>query len=453
MANGFGDPQIKHPIAWTRIGVKNIFRRLIFILALAGVAALTAAPASAQSLREVLGTLTKTHKRMIAADATVRAAEQNVEVAWGDWYPALDVTAYIGRQKQQKPRGTDDTSFVARNVSTSVTQKLWDFGSTNSAVRRARLTFRQSRATRDGTLQGLLQEGISAYLEVVRVSKLVNFAKGSAANIRRQAELEDAKVQRGSGFSTDVLQAKTQLAGAVARLIQNEGRMKTTLNRYRAVFGDAPEDIGKMRDPRLPLELLPKSVDEAIEDVKKSNPQLAASRLSAAIAREDVTKTRVDEFLPTLDVVGEHTLKIDDGGTAGAQQETLIKLEAGYDFNLGFTAVNTLKASQQTHLASVNQFGDTRDLVEEQARNSWDNLQTAQSNAAQLHNQADIASEFLDLARRERQLGNRSLIDVLAGETALINASSDAASADTDLALGVFQLLSVMGKLDTKIIE
>mgnify|MGYP001981311920 CR=1 FL=1 len=92
--------------------------------------------------------------------------------------------------------------------------------------------------------------------------------------------------------------------------------------------------------------------DEAIEDVKKSNPQLAASRLSAAIAREDVTKTRVDEFLPTLDVVGEHTLKIDDGGTAGAQQETLIKLEAGYDFNLGFTAVNTLKASQQTHLAS-----------------------------------------------------------------------------------------------------
>ncbi|MBT7251161.1 MAG: TolC family protein, partial [Rhodospirillaceae bacterium] len=194
--------------------MKNIFRRLIFILALAGVAALTAAPASAQSLREVLGTLTKTHKRMIAADATVRAAEQNVEVAWGDWYPALDVTAYIGRQKQQKPRGTDDTSFVARNVSTSVTQKLWDFGSTNSAVRRARLTFRQSRATRDGTLQGLLQEGISAYLEVVRVSRLVNFAKGSAANIRRQAELEDAKVQRGSGFSTDVLQAKTQLAGA-----------------------------------------------------------------------------------------------------------------------------------------------------------------------------------------------------------------------------------------------
>ena len=120
---------------------------------------------------------------------------------------------------------------------------------------------------------------------------------------------------------------------------------------------------------------------------------------------------------------------------------------------MGFTAINTLKASQQTHIATVNRFGDTRDLVEEQARNAWDNLETAQSNAQHLHNQADIAAEFLELARRERQLGNRSLIDVLAGETALINASSDAASADTDVAIAVFTILNVMGKLDPKIVD
>ena len=52
------------------------------------------------------------------------------------------------------------------------------------------------------------------------------------------------------------------------------------------------------------------------------------------------------------------------------------------------------------------------------------------------------------MARRERQLGNRSLIDVLAGETALINASSDATSADTDVAIAVFTMLNVMGQLD-----
>jgi adhesin transport system outer membrane protein len=36
--------------------------------------------------------------------------------------------------------------------------------------------------------------------------------------------------------------------------------------------------------------------------------------------------------------------------------------------------------------------------------------------------------------RKERRFGRRSLIDVLAGETALINASSDAASAENSIA-------------------
>ena len=34
-------------------------------------------------------------------------------------------------------------------------------------------------------------------------------------------------------------------------------------------------------------------------------------------------------------------------------------------------------------------------------------------NTEHLHLQTNIASEFLELARRERQLGNRSLIDVI----------------------------------------
>jgi TolC family type I secretion outer membrane protein len=409
--------------------------------------------AHAQSLTETLTELVRTHKRMLAADADVRAATEQLEVTWGDWYPNLSVTANIGHEEQNKPTGSDSTNMVPRQVDTTITQKVWDFGSTNSAIRSSKLALAQTQETREQTKQDLLLEGISAYLNVVRHFKLVNFASGSVDNIKRQAELEDARVQRGSGFSTDVLQAKTQLAGAQARLIQAQGQLKLAINRYRAVFGLPPTDVEKMRDPRLPLELLPKSLDESIQAALKGNPQLRAARTGSMIARESVIKTRSDEFLPTFEVTAENNIKEDYGGTVGSQQETLVKLEASYDLNLGLTAINTLKASQQAHRATVNRYGDTRDSVEEQARNAWDNLQTAQANASHLHNQADIAAEFLELARRERQLGNRSLIDVLSGETALINASSDVASADTDVAIAVFSLLNVMGQLDPRIAE
>ena len=407
----------------------------------------------AESLPEALTSLIKTHKRALAAEADLSAAKEQVAVSWGDWWPTLDVTADIGHEKQVKPSGSDDTDMVPRHFETTLTQKLWDFGSTNSSIRRSELSYGQALATRDGTRQTLLLEGITAYLNVVRSKRLVDFAIGSVANIKQQADLENARVQRGAGLSTDVLQAKTQLAGALARQIQAEGALKTSINRFRAVFGREPENVAKMKDPRLPLELLPKSLEDAIRIVKRANPQLKASRIGSSIAQEDVRKSRIDGFLPTFNAIAEQKLKEDDAGTFGSKQERLVKIKLSYDFNLGMTAVNSLRASEQTHLAAVNRFGDTRDLLEEQTRNAWDNLQTARANAGHLRNQADIAAEFLELARRERQLGNRSLIDVLAGETALINASSDATSAETDVAIAVFSQLNVMGALGPTIIE
>ena len=69
-----------------------------------------------------------------------------------------------------------------------------------------------------------------------------------------------------------------------------------------------------------------------------------------------------------------------------------------------------------------------------------------------LRNQANIAAEFLTLARKERKLGKRSLLDLLTGETNLVNAESDAASAERDVDIAAFTLLAVMGKLDAKTI-
>ena len=63
------------------------------------------------------------------------------------------------------------------------------------------------------------------------------------------------------------------------------------------------------------------------------------------------------------------------------------------------------------------------------------------------HNQARISNEFLELARTERQAGNRTLLDVLNGETAFINAQADAIAARIEVLINSYTLLSLMGGL------
>jgi len=409
-------------------------------------------PTSAASLADEVSVLIETHNRVLAAQADEVAAREQIAVAKGDWNPEFSLTTSYGFERQVKGNDTSDTKMPPRDLSMSLTQLLWDFGSTDASIQKARLTHHQSEATLVSTRQSLILEGTSAYLEALRNQKLIQFARESVDNIRHQAELEDSRVQRGSGFTTDVLQAKTELAGAEARLVAAVGAFKVSANRYRAVFGHDPGPVEDMYAPMTPFAEIPETTEATIEVALRNNPALDAAATAAHIAREEINITQADEFYPRLDATAESNFKKDADGTVGEKSEGIFKVELNYDFNLGLTAFNTLKASEQSHLASERRYGDEKDRVEEQVRNAWDNLETARMRAEHLTNQANIAGEFLELAQRERELGNRSLIDILQAETRLINANSDSTSARTDVALAVYNLLAAMGHLEVGVL-
>ena len=429
------------------------FSGKLAIAAMAAAGVFASAPlAHADSLHESLKSLVQNHKQIKAAEADLEAAQERAKAAWGDWYPTLDVSGTYGREKRNKASGTADVEEVPRQLSLTVTQQLWDFGSSNAAIRSAKLSVDRSRQNLIATRQALVLQGIEAYLNVIRAKKVLGFAKGSVDNIRRQAELEDARVQRGSGFTTDVLQAKTQLAGAEARRNNFAGDFRNALNAYRRFYNKDPGKVEDMKEPRVPFEMLPKTLDELIRIMHENNPGLRLSKLDADIQQETVLQTRADEFFPTLDAIAETKRNQDFAGTLRNETEQIFKLELNYSLNLGLTERNTLEASKKDHTAATERYIDARDSFEQQVRDLWSNFERDQQNAEFLKNQANIAAEFLELARRERQLGNRSLIDVLAGETSLINANSDATATETDVMLDVFRIINIMGKLEADIV-
>lgn len=412
----------------------------------------TIAHAQAETLYQSVQYLSKNQKQIKAAQADVDAAIERVEAAWGAWYPELSITTNWGREKQNKGSGTADSEEHPREFGATVTQNVWDFGSTNSAIDSALLTLERSRINLTSTRQAIVLQGIEAHLNLVRANKVLKFANSSAENIRGQLKLEDARVQRGGGLATDVLQAKTQLAGAEARANSSVAGLRNAMNAYRRFFKKVPEKIEDLEDPRVPFELLPKSEEEMLKVLFKNNPGLKLSKLDADILDQTVIKTRADEFFPKVNATASTKAKTDAGGTAGSATEQLFKIELTYSLNLGLTERNTLKASKQDHLAGTERYIDARSSIEQQARDLWSNYKRDKENSDFLKNQANIASEFLDLARKERELGNRTLMDVLSGETALINANSDAASTETDLKLDVFRILNIIGLLDADVL-
>jgi len=400
----------------------------------------------AETLADLLPEFLSTNNQYRAAQADAAAAGESIETAKGGFYPTLDTTGTYGHERQIKPNASD-TSMASRELNFSVTQRLWDGGVTDTSIDTARLQHDQTLAVLDSTESGLLLRAFTVYVNVLRAAKALDFAIQSEQNVQEQTELEDAMVERGAGYSTDTMQAKVQLAGAMARRVRAEGALEIAKNAYRGVFLKETGSVEEMRAPNLPLDKLPISQEDAVERALRNNPTLMAGNLDTLIAAETVKQTFASSYRPTVDGILDVIFKEDVSSTPGTQDEYFAKVQVNFPFNLGMTATNTLKASKFAENSAAYRYADAKTQIEERTRNAWQQLKTARLNAELLNNQANIAAEFLELARKERQLGRRSLIDVLSGEVALINANSDAVSAETDIAIAVIALLDAMGDL------
>ncbi|MGN7611031.1 TolC family protein [Magnetococcales bacterium HHB-1] len=403
----------------------------------------------AESLQEAVAIAISQHERIKAAKYDMDAGDTRIkENLKASWFPQLQITGMYGREKTMNRAATANQDYYMRELDISVTQLLWDFGAANASLSAVELQKKQLEETLVLTQQALILEAVSAYYNFKRAINTLKLARRSENNIKRQAELENIRVIEGHGYSTDVLQAKTQLAGAQARRVLAEGALIQAKNRIRAVFKRAPRDIALLNTGKVKKKQLPKDVKEAVRFAIKMNPQIRAAQLLVATNEKLAENAKASGFFPTISGIFEHKSKDSVAGIKDHLSDQLLKVEASLPLNLGLSALETWKASRKDVAAAKERLKDTIIQIEEQVRNAWQNLNTTKENARLLHNQASIALRFLQLARKERKLGKRSLLDVLNGETAWINARSDAESAEFDTVIAAFTLLQTMGKLN-----
>ncbi len=409
--------------------------------------------AQAQTLADLLPEVVQSDERVLAPAADLTAAHNNSRVAWGDYYPQATVTGWAGNDQQLRPYDSAKHSdWAAKEGSVSISQLVYDFGKTGAKIGVAELQETQAKVAVDAARQGVVLDAATAYINLMKATETLRYSRISESNILKQSGLEEARVQKGGGYTTDVLQAKSQLAGAQARRVRAEGALVTARNHFTFVFGERDLKIEDMRWPGLPASVVPTSLADAMGIAEDKSSILKNELLKEDVARGNLGVARSASFFPRIEIVASHDSKKNVSQIHGVENDSTIKLQASMPFNLGGTAVNTLRSADSGVEAATYRSKTTHNQVVEAVRNAWQELSTAKENAAYLRNQANIAGEFLELARKEREHGTRSLLDVLNGETVYINAQSDAIGAEGDVLLAVFKLLYTMGILEPDLV-
>lgn len=405
----------------------------------------------AATFDELVGQILQTDPRILQAEAADEVNRLGTKTAYAKLLPTVDVSGHYGYEEIINEAAAD-TYFETRKLQLKATQLLYDFQKTPLGIKQAKTNKEVSELAKESIRQVVVLDALTAYFNLAKTSQQLKYAQTSEDNIQQQTGMEEARVQKGSGLATDVLQTKSQLAGAMAVRVRAEGALTVAINNYRKVFRTDPEDLNEIKLPNVPYQQLPQTLQEVVDSAMANNLTLKQAAKSVELARTS-RKTAVANFFPEFKLIGQSQFKEDEAGTEFRKDEHVVKVDFSYPLFKSGANVYALRSASQGLISAQESLTDIQRTIEEVARNSWQNLLTSRINAQYLRNQANISGEFLELARRERKLGKRSLLDVLNGETNYINATSSAVAAETDMALAVFNLFFVMGRLDLDLVQ
>lgn len=373
-----------------------------------------------------------------------RAADEEIGVARGGYFPRVDLTVGGGRESlKQPPVGTRD-NYTRSGYLLSLNQMLFDGFATRNEVRRldkAKLV--RYYELLDASENVALEAG-RAYLDVLRYRHLVDLAQDNYVQHKATHEQIQRRTESGVGRRVDLEQAASRLALAEINLVTEKANLHDVSARYQRLVGIQPTSA--ITPPTQPDTAFPAQAKSALDTLYKKNPQLLAASENIEAAQYEIN-TRRAAYSPKLDFRARTDHTQNYLGVDGQREQNVAELVVSWNlFNGGSDRAREKQTIEKKSLAF--------DLREKACRDTRQTLLIAHNDVLRLREQSSKYAQqvaFLektrDAYRDQFNVGQRTLLDLLDTENELLVARRSNVNADTDLTLAYLRTYAGMGTL------
>jgi outer membrane protein len=432
-------------------------RALVLSSFLTGVAFLSlSAPADAQTLQEALAQTYANNPTLATARAQLRVVDENVPQALSGWRPTVSLAGSAGystgdaRARATNAQGgrTHVTTDLERGISSltaTVTQPLYRGGRTVAATRRAENQVLAQRARLLATEQQVLQDTVSAYVNVIRFQEEVRLNLNNTQVLQRQLNATNERFRVGEITRTDVAQAESRLAGARADRENAEGQLQNARATFQRLVGIAPT---RLVAPQ-PLTPTARNNQDAAQIAALNNPNVVAALFDEAAGR-DFIDVQLGALLPQASLQAQ-SFRLENQqalGTRSTGESITATLTVPlYQGGAEYSAVRQARQDANRLRQVVD---DQRRTASQQASQAWETLQSARATVDSVRAQIRAAEIALDGVQREAVVGSRTTLDVLNAEQELLNARVSLVRALAAVVTASHSLAQAVGRLSAK---
>jgi outer membrane protein len=417
-------------------------------------------PAIADTIEAALGRAYQNNPQLNAQRAQVRSTDENVPQALSGYRPKVSLTASAGYQYTDTltTSGGTPTQLVRteihgtqppRSVGLTVTQNLFNGQQTANKTRAAESQVSGSREALRVLEQTVLLNAATIYMDYLRDSAIVEVQKSNVRVLEQTLKQTRDRFNVGEVTRTDVAQSEAQLAAGRTQELTAESNLTTTRSNFRRIIGNEPTNLA----PGSPVDrFLPGNLPGAIELSLIENPNVTAAMFGVDVNFLTV-KINEGALLPTVNFQAsvqqayEQQMTIQRAfGASAVAQMTVPIYQGGAEYSLIRQSKENL-AQQRLTLET------TRDQTRANTVTAWGQLEAGKAQVKSAQAQVSASEVALNGVREEAKAGQRTTLDVLNAQQALVNARVALVTAQHDRVVASYAVLNSVGRLSPQVLN
>ncbi|MEO3998951.1 TolC family outer membrane protein [Mesorhizobium sp. CAU 1732] len=420
--------------------------RLVAALLMSG-AMLASPSAMAESIHGALAKAYSNNSSLNSARAGVRVTDEGVAIAKSGWRPVIGATGSLNYQTQS------GVEITTGSFGVQIQQSLFDGFQTLNNVRSAESRVFASNESLRNTEQNILFNAASAYVDVLRDRQIAVFRERNLDFLGEQVRAANSRFEVGEGTRTDVAQSQAQQAAAVAQLSAARAQVQVSEALYRQIVGDAP---GRLEGARPLGRLLPNSIEAAFGIGLVEHPVIKANQHLVDAAAFQVKATE-GTLLPQVSAQAGVSRSFRDsnlpgvGGGTSSQDGTTDQASVGLNLTIpiyqGGRVSAQVRQSKETLGQARIEVDVARDTVRQAITAAWTQYIAGQQVVSANRELVSAAQLALNGVSEERNVGQRTTLDVLNAQADVIAAQINLASAERDVIAASYAILSSIGYL------
>jgi len=417
-------------------------------------------PSWADTMEAALARAYQGNPQLNAQRAQVRVTDENVPQALSGYRPKVSVAATAGTQYLGSLTNftTAPGAFqrlgqygvnAPRTATATVTQTLYNGQQTANRTRAAES---QVSAAREGLRvleQTVLLQAATIYMDFLRDSAIVEVNRSNVRVLEQTLKQTQDRFNVGEVTRTDVAQSEAQLAAGRTQLLTAEANLVTTRANFRRIIGNDPVNL----EAASPVDRhLPSALPRAIDIGLVENPNITAAMFGIDVNFLQV-KIAEGALLPTVTLQGqvqqayESNLQTFNAFNASALAQLSVPIyQGGAEYSLIRQSKETL-AQQRLSLEQV------RDQTRATVSQAWGQLQAAKAQVQSAQSQVTASETALNGVREEARVGQRTTLDVLNAQQALVNARVALVTAQHDRVVASYSTLNAIGRLEPQVLK